>query len=121
MAGAAAKGLAVLGKKFAPKLLKLLGKSVGSAIAGSAFNGVANKLFGSGRRRRRRRWRRRRVSRGAGLRLFRAPGLVRRPPPKDVLQTLSSSSHGGARRRRKHRRRGGGRRRRYYHRYHRRY
>ena len=26
MAGAAAKGLAVLGRKFAPKLLKLLGK-----------------------------------------------------------------------------------------------
>ena len=72
-AGGAAKGLAVLGKKFAPKLLKLLGKSVGSAMAGSAVNRVANKLFGSGRRRR---WRRRRVSRGAGLRLFRAPGLV---------------------------------------------
>ena len=48
MAGAAAKGLAVLGKKFAPKLLKLLGKSVGSAIAGLAVNRVANKLFGSG-------------------------------------------------------------------------
>ena len=55
MAGAAAKGLAVLGRKFAPKLLKLLGKSVGSAIAGSAVNKVANKLFGSGRRRRRQR------------------------------------------------------------------
>ena len=86
MAGAAAKGLAVLGKKFAPKLLKLLGKSVGSAIAGSAVNKVANKLFGSGRRWQR--WRRRRLSRGAGLRLFRAPGLMRRPPPKDVLRTL---------------------------------
>ena len=48
MAEAAARGLAVSGKKFAPKLLKLLGKSVGSAIAGSAVNRVANKLFGSG-------------------------------------------------------------------------
>ena len=63
MARAAAKVLAVLGKKFTPKVLKLLGKSVGSAIAGSAVNRVANKLFGSGRW-----WRlRRRVGRGAGL------------------------------------------------------
>ena len=65
MAGAAARGLALLGKRFAPKLLKALGKSVGSAIAGSAVNRVAKKLFGgSGRRRRRRRGRR---SCGGGL------------------------------------------------------
>ena len=44
-----ARGLAVLGRKFATKLLKFLGNSVGSAIAGSAVDRVAKKLFGSGR------------------------------------------------------------------------
>ena len=67
----ALRGAAMLGARLAPKVLKILGKTAGSAIAGTAVDRVAKKLFGGGRARRRLRYRlqqRRRRTRGRGRR-----------------------------------------------------
>ena len=48
----AARGLAILARSLGPKLLKAFGKTVGTAVAGTAVSKVANKLFGGSRRRR---------------------------------------------------------------------
>ena len=92
----AARGLAVIARRFAPKLLK----HVGSAVAGSVLSKAFDKLFGKGRRRRRRRIR-------GGFRLFNAPGLVRDRPllprsfsKKKGTTTRRRSARGGSRRRR---------------------
>ena len=71
----ALRGAAMLGARLAPKVLKIVGKTVGSAIAGTAVDRVAKKIFGGGRARRRlrymlqqRRRRRRKRTRGRGRR-----------------------------------------------------
>ena len=95
----AARGLAVIARRFAPKLLK----HVGSAVAGSVLSKAFDKLFGKGRRRRRRRIR-------GGFRLFKAPGLVRDRPlvprsfvrsSKRTTTTRRRSARGGCRYRRR--------------------
>jgi len=61
----------MLGARLAPKVLKILGKTAGSAIAGTAVDRVAKKIFGGGRARRRLRrmlQHRRRRTRGRGRR-----------------------------------------------------
>ena len=61
----------MLGARLAPKVLKILGKTAGSAIAGTAVDRVANKIFGGGRARRRLRLmlqQRRQRTRGRGRR-----------------------------------------------------
>ena len=68
----ALRGAAMLGARLAPKILKILGKTAGSAIAGTAVDRVAKKIFGGGRARRRLRRRlqqrrRRRRMRGQGF------------------------------------------------------
>ena len=94
----AARGLAVIARRLAPKLLK----HVGSAVAGSVLSKAFDKLFsrGKGRGRRRRRIR-------GGFRLFNAPGLVRDRPllpqsfsKKKGTTTRRHSARGGSRRRR---------------------
>ena len=65
----ALRGAAMLGARLAPKVLKILGKTAGSAIAGTAVDRVAKKIFGGGRARRRLRrmlQQRRRRTRGRG-------------------------------------------------------
>ena len=67
----ALRGAAMLGARLAPKVLKILGKTAGSAIAGTAVDRVAKKIFGGGRARRRLRrmlQHRRRRTRGRGRR-----------------------------------------------------
>ena len=67
----ALRGAAMLGARLAPKVLKILGKTAGSAIAGTAVDRVAKKIFGGGRARRRLRLmlqHRRRRTRGRGRR-----------------------------------------------------
>ena len=49
----ALRGAAMLGARLVPKVLKILGKTAGSAIAGAAVDRVAKKIFGGGRARRR--------------------------------------------------------------------
>ena len=49
----ALRGAAMLGARLAPKVLKIVGKTVGSALAGTAVDRVAKKIFGGGRARRR--------------------------------------------------------------------
>ena len=65
-------------KKFAPLILKQIGKALVPAAAGAALSAGFDKLVG-GRRRKRRRRRHYQRQRGRGLRLFRAPGLRIRP------------------------------------------
>ena len=64
----ALRGAAMLGARLAPKVLKILGKTAGSAIAGTAVDRVAKKIFGGGRARRRlrRMLQHRRRTRGRG-------------------------------------------------------
>ena len=66
----ALRGAAMLGARLAPKVLKILGKTAGSAIAGTAVDRVAKKIFGGGRARRRlrRMLQHRRRTRGRGRR-----------------------------------------------------
>ena len=47
----ALQGAAMLGARLAPKVLKILGKTAGSAIDGTAVDRVAKKIFGGGRAR----------------------------------------------------------------------
>ena len=71
----ALRGASMLAARLAPKVLKILGKTAGSAIAGTAVDRVAKKIFGGGRARRRLRrmlhQRRRRRTRGRGRRRHR--------------------------------------------------
>ena len=53
MAAAGAQGLALLGRRLAPRVLTILGKTAGSAIARTAVDRVAKKIFGGGRAQRR--------------------------------------------------------------------
>ena len=68
----ALRGAAMLGARLAPKVLKIVGKTVGSALAGTAVDRVAKKIFGGGRARRRLRYmlqqRLRKQTRGRGRR-----------------------------------------------------
>ena len=41
----AARGLALLGRRLAPRVLKIVGKTAGSAIAGTAVDRVANNVI----------------------------------------------------------------------------
>ena len=49
----ALRGAAMLGARLAPNVLKIVGTTVGSALAGTAVDRVAKKIFGGGQARRR--------------------------------------------------------------------
>ena len=81
----ALRGAAMLGARLAPKVLKILRKTVGSAIAGTAVDRVAKKIFGGGRARRRLRLtlqQRRRRTRGRSSSSSLSSSTTTEAPPK---------------------------------------